>query len=377
MTSTRHWLRALGLALTCLGLAGCAGLGAGAFGGLLTLVGALLLVACGQPVQGATADATVGSETVQDVTGGGTGTDGVAPTDVGSCDGQWESCCQSGTMTKCCCPKGAACNYGWYTDCGNGTCKEGPEASCTGLEDAVGGDTSPPTDTPSDVPAPPTDVLPTDLPLSDTTTCDGTWESCCQSGQVTLCCCPSGLECNYGWYTPCAGNTCVEGPGAGCPGEFDVQQPSDLTSWPEFTVDPDASNPSDLVLTFDDGCSGSWDTCCNSGQVTLCCCPAGAACNFGWFDQCSDGSCAFPGGCPVIEDAGSAPDTSEPVELIPFDAGKPTPDAGCDGTWESCCVDGHVSQCCCPNGAACNYGWYTDCGNGTCVMGPQTCPTPS
>ena len=45
----------------------------------------------------------------------------------------------------------------------------------------------------------------------------------------------------------------------------------------------------------------------------------------------------------------------------------------CDGSWEACCVDGRIDSCCCPAGVACNYGWYTSCGDGTCVGPAEMC----
>ena len=97
---------------------------------------------------------------------------------------------------------------------------------------------------------------------------------------------------------------------------------------------------------FDAG-EGTWESCCNDGIIDTCFCPAGAACNYGWYTPCSATTCTFGEACPG-DDAG-------------FDAG--VTDAGSDagGTWEPCCVDGVIDSCFCPGGAECNYGWYTDC----------------
>ena len=50
----------------------------------------------------------------------------------------------------------------------------------------------------------------------------------------------------------------------------------------------------------------------------------------------------------------------------------PTVQAECDdgnGAWEKCCTsEGILTQCCCPDGMACNYGQgIIDCGDGTCI----------
>lgn len=103
---------------------------------------------------------------------------------------------------------------------------------------------------------------------------------------------------------------------------------------------------------------GTWETCCNDGVIDTCYCPPMTACNYGWYDDCGDGMCSFDG-CPG-GDGG--------VDAGPTDAGT---DAG--GSWESCCVDGMIDTCFCPAGAACNYGWYTDCGDGMCAFGPDEC----
>lgn len=102
---------------------------------------------------------------------------------------------------------------------------------------------------------------------------------------------------------------------------------------------------------------GVWERCCNGGVIDSCYCPAGWACNYGWFTDCGDGTC---------EDPGSG-------TMCPVDAGPPdaAPDAG--GYWEPCCVDGTITTCFCPAGLACNYGWFNDCGGGTCVGPTEMC----
>ena len=49
---------------------------------------------------------------------------------------------------------------------------------------------------------------------------------------------------------------------------------------------------------------GYWEACCEGGEITTCYCPAGMACNYGWFEECPDGSCSNFG-CPDVgTDAG-------------------------------------------------------------------------
>jgi len=68
-----------------------------------------------------------------------------------------------------------------------------------------------------------------------------------------------------------------------------------------------------------------------------------------------------------------APDSMGP-DAVPDAAGS---DAEmCDGVWEPCCVEGTITECCCPGGGACNYGWFEICPDTpqTCVMPGETCP---
>ncbi|HIA03510.1 MAG TPA: hypothetical protein EYN06_06195 [Myxococcales bacterium] len=55
--------------------------------------------------------------------------DTVVEDTVENCDGLWEQCCLDGTVAKCCCPEGVACNYGMYTQCSETTCV-GPADLC-------------------------------------------------------------------------------------------------------------------------------------------------------------------------------------------------------------------------------------------------------
>lgn len=132
---------------------------------------------------------------------------------------------------------------------------------------------------------------------------------------------------------------------------------------------------------------GTWQTCCINGQVDSCFCEANASCNYGWYTDCGDGTCVSNFGdpedavCPGdAGDAGDVTDTTDASDASDTTDTADTADAADaadtadtadarDGTWQSCCNDGQVDTCFCPSGVACNYGWYTDCGDGTCVLG--------
>jgi hypothetical protein len=193
--------------------------------------------------------------------------DGGARIDSGSADsgqdagGIWESCCVDGMITTCFCPAGVACNYGWYTACGDGTC---------GFDGCDAG-------------APTEDAGTEDAGMS-------TWEPCCSGGMITLCECPAGFACNYGWFENCGGNTCVF-PGETCPSDLDAGP------LPPFDAGEDAGSIDAGSVDPGVDAGGHWEPCCIDERVTTCFCPAGAACNFGWFTPCSDGTCvATPGG---------------------------------------------------------------------------------
>jgi hypothetical protein len=103
------------------------------------------------------------------------------------------------------------------------------------------------------------------------------------------------------------------------------------------------------------GCSGGepeadgrWMDCCQDGRVESCFCPALTSCNF-CVTYLGGGACSRE--CWAELDAGT-------------DAGE----------WQGCCEYGVVTACYCPAGVECNYGWYTPCGEGTCVDPWTTCP---
>ncbi|MCA9544237.1 MAG: hypothetical protein KC613_07590, partial [Myxococcales bacterium] len=127
---------------------------------------------------------------------------------------------------------------------------------------------------------------------------------------------------------------------------------------------------------------GFWESCCVDGVVDTCYCPANTACNYGWYQDCGDGTCAYDqcGGLDQGPPDQGVPDQSVPDQSVPdrgapdegvVDQGVEEPDGG---FWEPCCVDGVIDACYCPAGAACNYGWFQDCGEGTCIVPGGDCP---
>ncbi|MCC6624402.1 MAG: hypothetical protein IT385_24335 [Deltaproteobacteria bacterium] len=159
---------------------------------------------------------------------------------------------------------------------------------------------------------------------------------------------------------------------------------TDTTTSTDTTVvtDTTTSTTTDTVTTTDatledadaNTCDGQWQHDCVNGQRVPVCCPTGVACNYGWGVEWCEGD-----RCVVMPDtcAGSdadVSDTSEPETVEPIDTTDEA-DATCDGTWEAACREGKVVQLCCPAGLACNYGQtMVDCGDGTCVEMPATCP---
>ena len=252
--------------------------------------------------------------------------------DADECSGAWESCCINGVVDQCCCPEGMACNYGMFESCEDGSCVD-PGEACSGPEaDASSSEDTTTTEDAGE-------------------SCDGAWESCCVDGVIGQCCCPEGMACNYGMFESCEdgscapiGMTCEEEKEEDASVTPDVVEPADVVGPTEDTSEPaDASGET---------CDGAWQQCCVDGAVEQCCCPEGAICNF-FYQTCEDGSCVFPGAeeCPP----------PEPV---------------CDGNWETCCVDGVVDQCCCPEGMACNYGMFETCEDGSCVGPMEECAPP-
>ncbi|MCB9637292.1 MAG: hypothetical protein H6727_00095 [Myxococcales bacterium] len=323
------------LCVSVLILAGCAGaLRSGGWGFGLFLLGTLGLASL---LQTQTACDPVGvSESHQDgkVTGdGGTQKDGVVSETQP--EGTWEACCSNGKIDSCFCPAGAACNYGWFTDCGNGTCVPNPNQQC--------GEGT-------------TEIVPEKMPekqpeISVETQPEGTWEACCNNGKIESCFCPGGAACNYGWFTDCGNGTCVPNPNQQC-GEGTTEIVPE--KMPELKPDPQPE------LKPEPQPEGTWETCCKSGKIDSCFCPAGVACNYGWFTDCGNGTCSL--------------DPTKCAEVLPERKPEPQPEPQPEGTWEACCQSGKISTCFCPAGLACNYGQFMSCGNGTCVGPAQSCP---
>lgn len=279
--------------LSLLGLAGCVGASGGGLRTLLfaMVAGFLFLLSCVDVIT------PKGEQNTEQLA------DGNTTQETQPIDGSWEACCKEGQVSKCFCPQGADCNYGLFQDCGNGTC-------------TLGGTCGTP-DTKSE-PVP-----------------DGTWEACCKEGKVSKCFCPSGAACNYGLYQDCGNGTCTLG------GSCEAVPEKKAEPVPEPTPEP----------------AGTWEPCCKEGQVSKCFCPSGAACNYGLFQTCDNGTCVV---------------TGQSCEPVPEKRAEPIPEPA--GTWETCCKDGKVSKCFCPQGAACNYGQFKDCGNGACVGPVGMCP---
>lgn len=170
-------------------------------------------------------------------------------------------------------------------------------------------------------------------------------------------------------------------------------------------------------------CSGTVETACEDGVLVDACCPRGVICNFGLgLEICDDGSCVYyPDECPdqvptptptatpsvcagdcdhggsvtVVElirgvsialgdsavaacDAIDA-DSDRRVTIAEVMQAVANALAGCapqpcSGYWGEACVNGVVTDVCCPQGAICNFGLTTViCADGSCVNFPDTC----
>jgi len=177
--------------------------------------------------------------------------DGEVPAADGGGDsggGSWERCCDDGRVSSCFCPAMTACNYGMgLVVCDDGSCGYGWPGSGFSCPPDAG-------------PAP---------------DAGGDWEPCCEDGVITTCFCPADHECNYGWFTTCPDGSCTHGGAETC------------------------GTAADAGVARDAGEPGTWDPCCVDGRVDVCFCPAGAICNYGLYEDCGEGTCAWPGeGCP-------------------------------------------------------------------------------
>ncbi len=126
----------------------------------------------------------------------------------------------------------------------------------------------------------------------------GVWEACCNNGVVESCFCPANMACNYGWFATCDDGTCSSGletcsdsdAGTSDVDDGDAVQDVDTDNDAD-AADPDAEDP--------DAEAGSWESCCKSGVVDSCFCPANMACNYGMYHDCGEGVCVLGGQvCP-------------------------------------------------------------------------------
>ena len=157
---------------------------------------------------------------------------------------------------------------------------------------------------------------------------EGTWHNCCDDGVITSCLCPANAVCNYAPFTDCGDGTC------------------------SYDWEDAACGASDGGQVDSGTDAGHWETCCEDGVVSSCFCPIEVSCNYADFDI---STCGKDGG-------------SEPPDGGVSDGGV---DAGSSdaGSWDTCCQDGVITTCFCPANWACNYGWFTNCGGGTCADG--------
>jgi hypothetical protein len=271
----KSWInKLLALLVLSLLLAGCAAVAGGGISSILAAVmAAMMLMSCSEMKNKDNPDAVATTST---------GTSDGTTTGTEECaDGNWETCCTSeGEIDQCCCPEGVACNFGMFTTCNDGSCANDPD-ECPADIDVTEADT----DEPKDVVETADTKEPEDVTEKDEgPACDGQWENCCKDEKVDQCCCPEGVACNFGMYKNCGDGICVSFAEDLCPGEK-----ADIVEPPK-DVEPEDTN---------NGCNGNWETCCKQGKIDQCCCPEGAACNFGWFTKCSDTTCTGPGqDCP-------------------------------------------------------------------------------
>jgi hypothetical protein len=145
---------------------------------------------------------------------------------------------------------------------------------------------------------------------------------CCEEsradgwGRVSTCHCPAGWACNYAPFADCGGGVCRIGSRSE-PGICDDRPLRDAgpRDAPDATLPPDAP----IVVGSPDA-PGFYEPCCETGpdgigHVSTCFCPAGWACNYGWFTRCGGDTCAFST-CPDagLEDAAADIDSGTGAE---------------------------------------------------------------
>lgn len=218
--------------------------------------------------------------------------------------------------------------------------------------------------------------------------CDGTVETACDNGVLVDACCPQGVACNFGLGLEiCDDGSCVYFPDQ-CPGQVPTPTPTPAPSACAGDCDHGGSvTIGELIRGVSIAMGNSAVAACNAvdadsdGRVTisevvqavgnaLTGCPP--QCSGYWDHECVNGVvtdvccpqgaiCNF-GLTLVICDDGSCvdfPDTCEDT---------------CDGRWETACRNGVPVPACCPEGVYCNYSRGLEiCDDGSCVYRPETC----
>jgi hypothetical protein len=218
--------------------------------------------------------------------------------------------------------------------------------------------------------------------------CDGTVETACENGVLVDACCPQGVICNFGLGLEiCDDGSCVYLP-AQCPGQVPTPTPTPAPSACAGDCDYGGSvTIEELIRGVSIAIGNSAVAACNAvdadsdGRVTisevvqavgnaLAGCPP--QCSGYWDQECLNGVvtdvccpkgviCNF-GRTLVICDDGSCVDFPDTC-----------PDT-CDGHWETACRDGVPVRACCPEGLACNFSRGLEiCDDGSCVYFPETC----
>lgn len=122
-----------------------------------------------------------------------------------------------------------------------------------------------------------------------------------------------------------------------------------------------------------------WERCCDDlSGIDTCC----STCNY-WddvggpdIDIGHDVDARDDVDLADARDVSDVPDTTgDDADATDQNRDATDADADPDGTWEPCCSNGRIETCFCPVGMACNYGWFEDCGDQTCVNAGEECPT--
>src|SRR5688572_18510505 len=111
-----------------------------------------------------------------------------------------------------------------------------------------------------------------------------------------------------------------------------------------------------------------WAASCAAGLVTFSC--------FGDSDDDDDRTATGGKGGVTPEggasDTGGRPSSGGAANGGGASGGDAT--GGAEGTYDTCCIDNRTSECFCPAGAECNFGWYTEFfPDGSCCMEGDAC----